>query len=213
MDPTQGMSLEETARARKQAEAVNSRLKRKDGSLKGDMGRDAFLKLLVTELRHQDPTQPMQDREFISQMAQFSSLEQMTNINSSMQSMYRSSRASEAYALLGKRVEAFNTATGRAVEGVVSKVFFKDNEVRVIVDGQEVGLGDIHAVLPPLEKKPPAADERIQMMLKPGNHPAGRGAEDVRNNELKENGINNDINRDAAKKSYGVNVKQGPDPR
>ena len=50
-----------------------------------DLDRDAFMKLLVTQLRSQDPLNPMEDREFISQMAQFSSLEQMQNLNESFQ--------------------------------------------------------------------------------------------------------------------------------
>lgn len=49
------------------------------------MGRDAFLKLLVTQLQHQDPTQPQADGEFIAQLAQFSSLEQLTNMQSTLQ--------------------------------------------------------------------------------------------------------------------------------
>lgn len=47
----------------------------------GNLDKDAFLQLLVTQLRNQDPLSPMEDREFISQMAQFSSLEQMQNLN------------------------------------------------------------------------------------------------------------------------------------
>lgn len=48
---------------------------------KGNLDKDAFLELLVTQLQNQDPLSPMEDREFISQMAQFSSLEQMQNLN------------------------------------------------------------------------------------------------------------------------------------
>jgi flagellar basal-body rod modification protein FlgD len=148
MEKAHTMSTEDVARARQQAEAVNARLKKKDGTMKSDLGKDAFLKLLVTELRHQDPTQPMADREFISQMAQFSALEQMTNINSALQNMHRSSRAAEAYAMLGKRVEALNPATGRPVEGIVSKIFYGNNDIRMMVNGTEIGLGDIHSVIP-----------------------------------------------------------------
>lgn len=157
MDIPSTMSREELARTKQQADAVNAKLKHKDGGQKGEMGKDAFLKLLITELRHQDPTQPMQDREFISQMAQFSALEQMTNVSNSMNSLNRSARSSEAYSLLGKRVEAFNPANGRAVEGEVSRVFFKENEIRLLVNGTELGLSDVHAVLPAEEKAVPVA--------------------------------------------------------
>lgn len=49
-----------------------------------ELGREAFLQLLVTQLRHQDPTQPQADGEFIAQLAQFSSLEQLTHIQQTL---------------------------------------------------------------------------------------------------------------------------------
>lgn len=52
---------------------------------KNDLDKDAFLRLLTTQLSNQDPLSPMEDREFIAQLAQFSSLEQMTALNKSIE--------------------------------------------------------------------------------------------------------------------------------
>lgn len=63
------------------------------------LGKDEFMKILVVQLQNQDPLNPMEDREFISQMAQFSTLEQIQNLNSSI-------ALSSAYALVGKNIVA-----------------------------------------------------------------------------------------------------------
>jgi flagellar basal-body rod modification protein FlgD len=54
------------------------------GTRESALGRDAFLQLLTTELAHQDPTKPQDDGEFIAQLAQFSSLEQLTTIQQTL---------------------------------------------------------------------------------------------------------------------------------
>lgn len=51
------------------------------------LGRDAFMRLLLTQLQHQDPTQPQADGEFLAQLAQFSALEQLQQVNTKLESM------------------------------------------------------------------------------------------------------------------------------
>ena len=70
-----------------------------------ELGKDEFLKLLITQLSHQDPTRPIEDREFVAQMAQFSALEQMTNMNGEFAKVLGLLARSQAVALLGKTVE------------------------------------------------------------------------------------------------------------
>lgn len=55
--------------------------KNKNIAKKNDLDKNVFLRLLTTQLSNQDPLNPMEDKEFIAQMAQFSSLEQMQNLN------------------------------------------------------------------------------------------------------------------------------------
>ncbi len=163
MELNQTMSPTEAREAERRAREVNARLRRSDGTQRGELGRQAFLRLLVTELRHQDPTNPMADKEFISQMAQFSSLEQMQNMNESIQNLHNSSRATEAFALLGKRVDAVVSSSGETVSGVVSRVSYRNNEVRLIVNNRELQLSEINAVYPaeaPRETPAPVARPR-----------------------------------------------------
>jgi flagellar basal-body rod modification protein FlgD len=51
------------------------------------LGRDTFLQLLITQLQHQDPTQPKDDAQFLAQLAQFSSLEKLTNIETQLNTL------------------------------------------------------------------------------------------------------------------------------
>ena len=97
------------------------------------LGKDAFLKLLVAELSNQDPLNPMEDREFISQMATFSSLEQMQNMNSTLTSMSEANKFN-AVQYIGKAI-AFTAGDGEeAVQkvAVVNHVWFDPNEGTIL---------------------------------------------------------------------------------
>ena len=84
-----------------------------------ELGKDAFFKLLITQLQYQNPLEPMDDRDFIAQIAQFSALEQMQNLNHSFS-------YSMGFSLLGKYISAAVTdeQTGeiRSVSGEVTSV-------------------------------------------------------------------------------------------
>jgi len=69
------------------------------------LGKDDFLRILLTQLTHQDPTAPLEDKEFVAQMAQFSTLEQMTNMSAEMAKVFTVMARSQAIGLLGKTVE------------------------------------------------------------------------------------------------------------
>jgi len=106
----------------------------------GELGKDDFLNLLVTQLRYQDPLNPTDDKEFIGQMAQFSALEQMQNLNTSFS-------ATKAYSLIGKSVLAYvvdpSTKETEQISGDVTSVSYSGGKYYVIVRGIEVSLDDI----------------------------------------------------------------------
>jgi len=107
----------------------------------GELGKDQFITLLVTQLQHQDPLNPVDDKEFVSQMAQFTSLEQMQNLNSSF-------TANKAFALLGKYVTATvkENNVENQVEGYVDNVKIKSGSAYIVVDGKEVSVDNISEV-------------------------------------------------------------------
>ncbi len=112
------------------------------------LGKDAFLKLLIAELSNQDPLNPMEDREFVSQMATFSSLEQMQNMNKTLESMAEANKFS-AVQYIGKAV-AFTKGEGKEatqVAAVVQHVWF-DPKKGTILDTTEgeVALEDVEGV-------------------------------------------------------------------
>jgi flagellar basal-body rod modification protein FlgD len=113
------------------------------------LGRDAFLKLLIAQLQNQDPMKPMEDKEFIAQLAQFSSLETLQNLESRIDSMISSQSVDQASGLIGKHIEAevqgVNGDT-ETVTGAVTEVRVLAGVPKLLVGDKEIYLGDITKV-------------------------------------------------------------------
>ncbi len=89
-----------------------------------NLDRDAFLKLLITELRNQDPLKPMEDKDFIAQLAQFSSLEQMQRLNMTFETVSKNEAATRAFAMIGKKVDYVGAEGDEPATGYVDGVVF-----------------------------------------------------------------------------------------
>ena len=110
------------------------------------LGKDDFLKLLMAQLKNQDPLKPMDDTAMIAQMAQFSALEATQQLNATITQSANVQTVSSAGALIGKYVQA-NLADGTYSTGAVTGVNFTTTAGVVtptlVVDGKDVDYSTI----------------------------------------------------------------------
>lgn len=125
------------------------------------LGKDDFLKLLVTELQYQNPLEPMEDRDFIAQMASFSSLEQMQNMNTAITELtgkvnnvwLPNMMMQQASSMIGREVAYYLPAedsgedseeeSTEVLAGVIESVLVRDGTPVYIINGDEVSMDNI----------------------------------------------------------------------
>jgi flagellar basal-body rod modification protein FlgD len=98
------------------------------------LGKDDFLKLLVGQLRQQDPMNPTSDKDFLGQMAQFAMVEQLTQIAQTGASTAAGEQRSSAIGLIGRTV-SYVDASGATQQGVVERVNVTDALATLTVGG------------------------------------------------------------------------------
>ncbi|MGQ0632755.1 MAG: flagellar hook capping FlgD N-terminal domain-containing protein [Sporichthyaceae bacterium] len=111
------------------------------------LGKDAFLKLLVAQLRYQDPTNPTDSAQFMAQTAQFTQVEKLEEIAAAIAESLSAQSLSTVSALLGRTV-SYLGADGVEISGVVTGASFSPVGALVSIggDGTAIPVGDITAV-------------------------------------------------------------------
>lgn len=109
-----------------------------------EAGRDQFLKLLVAQLKAQDPLEPTGGQEFTAQLAQFSMLEGIEKLNANFGDMLALQQITQGAGLIGKSVSyiAGNTAHSGTVEGFS----VANGRMNLRVDGQDIPIGQIQGM-------------------------------------------------------------------
>lgn len=101
----------------------------------GNVDYQSFLKLLVAQMKNQDPTEPMDATQYVAQLAAFSQVEQSIQVNKKLESILQSTAVSQADSLLGRTI---TSADGETTGVVASVKLFADGIVAVLEDGAEV---------------------------------------------------------------------------
>jgi flagellar basal-body rod modification protein FlgD len=102
---------------------------------------NTFLQLLIAEMKNQDPTNPMDTSQYMSQFAQLSSVEQAMQTNNKLDSLLSSQSLSQADGLIGKSV-SFTDSTGATFSGKVKSISINtDGSVATLEDGTKVAVG------------------------------------------------------------------------
>ena len=111
-----------------------------------ELGQDAFLKLLVAQLKYQDPLNPADGAEFLAQTAQFTMVEKLADLEVQGQSTVTSQQQMQAAQLVGRQV-TYVDSTGNLVEGVVESAEYTPDGQSLTIGGQAVELDNITKVV------------------------------------------------------------------
>ncbi|WP_151735127.1 flagellar hook assembly protein FlgD [Paenibacillus tengchongensis] len=134
------------------------------------LGKDQFLKILITQLQNQDPMQPMEDKEFIAQMAQFSSVEQLMNISTQLTALNQS--LGSVSGLIGKDITWTDASTELPKSGTVESIIVKDGSQYAVVGSERIALANITQI----QNAVPAAESASGANTQAGSGESGAGA-------------------------------------
>jgi flagellar basal-body rod modification protein FlgD len=109
------------------------------------LGQEDFLKLLALQFSSQDPLKPMEDTDFIAQMANFSALEIQNSMSASMASLSSSQQLAGAQSLLGKNAEVLDSE-GSPTSGLVTSVRTDGENTMITINGQEYDFASVRRV-------------------------------------------------------------------
>ncbi len=98
------------------------------------LGKDDFLKLLVAQLRYQDPLDPMDNAEFMSQTAQFSMLEELQNLSSAFEDSAFVQKLTQAAGMVGMRAEVLDPVSGELATSPITGLTIQDGDVYFIIN-------------------------------------------------------------------------------
>jgi len=139
-----------------QTNAVNYEKNKASGN--NELGQDVFLQLMITQLQNQDPLDPMDNSEFLSQQAMFTQVNTLQEMNENLTtygdallsmngSMLNSSTLNQATGLVGKEVTAINPENkDETITGVVESVKISDGSLTFTINGQEIDSSYITGV-------------------------------------------------------------------
>ena len=118
----------------------------KAGEPGNELGRDAFLKLLVAQLKYQDPLNPADGAEFLAQTAQFTMVEKLTEMVTQGEKTALSQQETQAAQLVGKQV-TYLTTSGTTEQGLVESTKFTDDSQTLTIGGKAVQLTAVTGVI------------------------------------------------------------------
>ena len=112
------------------------------------LGKDAFLKLLTAQLKYQDPLAPKDNQDFIGQMAQFSSLEQMTNLAQANTANTFASQMGQGVQMIGKKISYIDPTdpSNITTKGTCNGVVAQDGKIMIKVDGKLVPVANVQEI-------------------------------------------------------------------
>ncbi len=110
------------------------------------VSKDEFLKLFVAQLKNQSPMDPLKGHEFIAQLAQFSSVEQLTSLNASFADTMKFQQLTGGSEFIGKKATYVDPAGGGTAEGVIQGAMILDDSISVVIQNREIPIANITGI-------------------------------------------------------------------
>ena len=108
--------------------------------------RDQYLTLFVTQMQNQNPLEPLSNEQMTSQLAQFSQIEQLQQLNANFDKILAGQQLSDAAAIIGARIGFYDQESGEAVTGIVERAVVSDGAVNLVVGSYTLPLADVVSI-------------------------------------------------------------------